>query len=130
MAGLAVFRARVVPGVLPLPAGINLSVMGQHGRAARPVVTSRPARSAIGCAVCLARSSGLATTTEGIRGPQHRPKPPGLQTPGLIERRVEQAPQYAGFVERRLPVPDEVDQGAIGGLCRLARLFRWPLLLA
>jgi hypothetical protein len=46
---------------------------------------------------------------------QHRPEPPGLQVPGRIERRVEQAPQDAGLVERCLAVPDQVDQGAIGG---------------
>jgi hypothetical protein len=41
--------------------------------------------------------------------------------PGLIERRVEQPSQDAGFVERRLAMPDEIDHGAIGGSCCLAR---------
>jgi hypothetical protein len=32
--------------------------------------------------------------------------------PGIVERRVEQAPQHAGLIQRRLAVPHQVDQGS------------------
>ena len=40
------------------------------------------------------------------------PQPPGLIAPGLIQRRVGQAPQDAGLVEQSLAVPGQVDHGA------------------
>ena len=71
-------------------------------------------------AVCRARRSGLAIR-RGYSGAECRCEPLGMLVPGLIERRVEQAPQDAGLVERRLTMPDKVDQRALHGLCRLAR---------
>jgi hypothetical protein len=47
-------------------------------------------------------------------------EPPGLLMPGLIEGGGVPR-QGAGFVERRLAMPDEKDQSAAGGPCCLAR---------
>jgi len=44
---------------------------------------------------------------------QRHPEPPGLLTPGLIQRRVGQAAQDAGLVQRRLPVPGQVDDSTV-----------------
>jgi hypothetical protein len=43
---------------------------------------------------------------------QHRPEPRGLFAARLIQRRVCQAAQDAGLVERRLPVPGQVHANA------------------
>ena len=48
----------------------------------------------------------------GHLGAEHGREPPGLLVSGLIERRVQQPSQDAGFVERRLAMPDEIDQNA------------------
>jgi hypothetical protein len=80
---------------------------GRHGR--RRVVRS----------AWLAEAAG--DDGAGHLGAEHGREPPGLLVSGLIERRVQQPSQGAGFAERRLAMPDEIDHGAIGGSCCLAR---------
>jgi hypothetical protein len=60
---------------------------------------------------CLPRPAQRAGDDGGEpAGAQHRPEPPGLMMPDVVERRVEQAAQDAGLIQRRLAVPHQVDQ--------------------
>ena len=47
---------------------------------------------------------------------QRRPESPGLLVPGFVQRGVGQATQGAGLIEGRLPMPGQVDDGAVDGI--------------
>ena len=66
-------------GRLPTP-GRCPSTVRSPGQAGARRLSPRPARSATGCAVCLARSSGLATT-EGMWRPGAAPSRPAYRCP-------------------------------------------------